>query len=160
GSKATVYIMDGKPNGRMIKGHEYGIKAANFIVSDEISAPTKLAQLLSAAYGLPECPAVPLKVIYDSTHHTNQVGLHTYRIQRSAIPISYFVAPQGYKLASSDAEVMINDEQRAIIDDMASQLGSNDAGKGVLNGQALNAQTLSDLKVSKDDVSKLMEMFN
>jgi hypothetical protein len=69
--------------------------------------------------------------------------LDTYRTQQAPIPVSYFVCPTGYALAKSDAEVMMNDEQKQMFNDMAKDLGpdtpptaASGAGQAAAGGAA------------------------
>lgn len=125
GLKATQYVMRGggtlahTANG---KTKRTTVSSADYWVSDEIQVPPRLADLLAAAYGLPTTSNVPLRLDANDGR-SNKCMLDTYRMQSSALPISFFQAPGGYKLVSSDAEVMMNDEQKQMIEDMSKEMG-------------------------------------
>ncbi len=127
GMRATQYVMRG--GGKLTHTTRSGktkvstVNSADYWVSDEITVPPRLADLLSSAYGLPTSQNVPLRLNCDDGKGNRQM-LNTYRMQAIAsIPGSYFQCPGGYKAVQSDAEVMMNDEQKQLIDDMSREMG-------------------------------------
>lgn len=128
GLKATEYVMRGGATTFQMAvrsaqhARQVTIQGANYFVSDEITVPPKLADLLSTAYGLPPTQNVPLRLNCVESGRP-RVLLDTYHMELSAIPISYFQCPQGYKPVKSDAEVMMTDDQRQMIEDMTKEMG-------------------------------------
>lgn len=125
GMKATQYVMRG--GGAIARGKSkkppVNIQAADYYVSEEISVPSKLTDLLTTAYGLPPTANVPLRLNCQESGKPQKTLLDTYRSQQAPIPISYFTCPGGYKAVKSDAEVMMTDEQRQMIEDMTKDMG-------------------------------------
>ena len=117
GLKATQYVMAGAGSGKLS-----AVKRASCWVSDEIEVPPPIADALNRAYGLPNTKYFPLKVTYVTSRGQVKVALDTYRSATSNIPTAYFSAPSGYKLASSQAEIVMDDETRQILRDMAGDL--------------------------------------
>lgn len=126
GMKATQFVMHGGGAVTRIgsngKAKTSTVSAANYWVSDEITVPARLGDLLSSAYGLPTTQYVPLRLDYTDSKGPKRM-LETYRMQATAIPSNYFQCPGGYKLVQSDAEVMMNDEQKQMIEDMSREMG-------------------------------------
>ncbi|HEY9715425.1 MAG TPA: hypothetical protein V6C72_18270, partial [Chroococcales cyanobacterium] len=129
GLKATEYVMRGGSGNfqRAVHSAQHQrqappIQGAKYWVSEDITVPPKLADLMATAYGLPPTQNVPLRLNCTQAGR-EKILLDTYRMQSSPIPISYFQCPAGYKAVQSDAEVMMNDEQRQMIEDMTKDLG-------------------------------------
>jgi hypothetical protein len=123
GLKATEFSMAGNTiKGK--KGVAHKIDNATYWTSDDITVPPKLADLLATAYGLPPSANIPLKLSYTDSHGAKSL-LDTYRAQAAPIPISYFDCPTGLTLAKSYSEVMMNDDQRQVLNDMARELSSD-----------------------------------
>lgn len=126
GMRATQFVMRGGAGitrmGANGKAHRSSVSAADYWVSDEITVPPRLGDLLASAYGLPTTQYVPLRLEYTDAKGPKRM-LETYRMQATAIPQTYFQCPGGYKLVQSDAEVMMNDEQKQMIDDMSREMG-------------------------------------
>ena len=166
GLKATEYRMGSKTvrsknkNGTI---SQKTIGSASYWVASDIIIPPKLTELLGAAYGLPTATSscVPLRLKYNEASGEHTV-LDTYRVDKSPLPVAYFDKPQGYKLVTSDAEVMMNDEQKQIMNDMAHDLDTSPQNSELkAKVQAVQAGNTNAAKTfTKDDVSKLMDMFN
>ncbi len=127
GLRATQYVMRGGGSISLVgangKTKISTVNAADYWVSDDITVPPRLADLLSSAYGLPTTQNVPLRLECTDAKGQKRM-LETYRMQTIAsIPSSYFQCPGGYKAVQSDAEVMMNDEQKQMIDDMSREMG-------------------------------------
>ena len=126
GMRATQFVMrGGGPITRMGsngKPKTSTVSAADYWVSDEITVPARLGDLLASAYGLPTTQYVPLRLEYTDAKGPKRM-LETYRMQATPIPPTYFQCPGGYKLVQSDAEVMMNDEQKQMIEDMSREMG-------------------------------------
>lgn len=126
GMKATQFVMRG--GGTVTRVNARGraktstVSAADYWVSDEITVPPRLGDLLSSAYGLPTTQNVPLRLEYTDARGPKNM-LDTYRMQVASIPTNYFDCPSGYKAVQSDAEVMMNDEQKQMIEDMSREMG-------------------------------------
>ncbi|MBS2006175.1 MAG: hypothetical protein JST01_03990 [Cyanobacteria bacterium SZAS TMP-1] len=112
GLKATSYIMQGSPNRHL--------RNATCWVSNDIQVPYQITDLLAKTYGLPDNKAYPLKLnTVDNAGHLS-VQLDTYNSQACAIPASYFYLPNGYTRVASKEEVMVDDDTKAILRDLAS----------------------------------------
>ena len=127
GLKATQYVMrgGGTISHQTAKGkiRTSTVSAADYWVSDDITVPPRLGDLLSSAYGLPTTQNVPLRLEMTDAKGSKRM-LETYRMQALAtIPSNYFECPGGYKAVQSDAEVMMNDEQKQMIEDMSREMG-------------------------------------
>lgn len=125
GLKATKYVMEGSisPGG----GKLSSVRQAACWVSDEIEVPAPIADVLSQAYGMPRTRYYPLRVTYVTGGGQIKVALDTFRSSTCAIPANYFSKPQGYALASSQAEILMDDETRQLFSDMAGEAGMKPA---------------------------------
>ncbi|MEZ4487430.1 MAG: hypothetical protein R3C24_12640 [Cyanobacteriota/Melainabacteria group bacterium] len=142
GLKATKYVMSGGPIGAG-GGKLSTVKAATCWVSDEIEVPAAIADVLSRAYGMPRTRYFPLRVTYVTGSGQVKSALDTYRSSTCAIPAAYFAKPNGYALASSQAEVLMDDETRQIFEDMAGEAGMKRkpvAARPAANSSAAAAQ--------------------
>ncbi len=119
GLQATQYVVEGG-TAQMAAKHSAGIRHADCWISDDIAVPPQISQMLAKVYGLPDTRTFPLKVSTVSTSGTLTNMLDTYRTQVCPIPAHYFGLPQGYRRADSEAEVMVDDETRQILNDLAS----------------------------------------
>ena len=139
GLRATEYVMSGGNtlHAPHSKGHARNISDATYWVSDDITVPPALSSLLSTAYGVPATQNVPLRLTC-TDGGAKKTLLETYRTQQTPIPVSYFVCPSGYSPVKSDAEVMMNDEQKQIFNDMAKDLGP-DSGSAPAEAPAAGA---------------------
>lgn len=129
GLRATQYVMSGGNSLHMPhtkNHHSHSISDATYWVSEDITVPPALSSLLATAYGVPATQNVPLRLTC-TDGGAKKTLLETYRTQQAPIPVSYFVCPGGYSLVKSDAEVMMNDEQKQIFNDMAKDLGPDNA---------------------------------
>lgn len=122
GLKATKYVMRG--GSQPLTGGKRTlaqVQSATCWIADEIEIPAPLAEMLSAAYGMPRTKYFPLKVTYQS-NGANKVALDTYHCKTCPIPGNFYSYPGGYTLAGSQAEVLIDDETRQILQDLAGEL--------------------------------------
>lgn len=115
GQNATQYVTNGSP--RMAKSAS--IRHADCWISEDIAVPAHIAQMLAKVYGLPDTRTFPLKVSYVSNNGSLSSMLDTLSTQSCPFPPHYFGLPQGYKRAESEADVMIDDETRQILNDLA-----------------------------------------
>ncbi len=145
--------------------------SATYWLADEITVPKSLAQLISSACGLPASDSIPLQLNYRSQKGNTETLLSTYHQQTAVIPDSYFSSPSGYKVARSEVEVLVSKENKALIDELANDLTSNNSNQKI-NPQLINAskqispQSLNKLPnqvnlpggrtVSKDQISKFL----
>lgn len=120
GLKATKYVMAGNPKGG--SGKLSGVKRASCWVSDDIEVPGPIADMLSQAYGMPRTKYYPLRVTYLTNRGQVKTALDTYRSSVCTIPPAYFGSPSGYQLASSQAEILMDDDTRQLLKDMAGEL--------------------------------------
>jgi hypothetical protein len=163
--KATEYRMGSKTIRQKTRSGQLvnkTITGAQYWVAADIQIPPKLTDLLAAAYGLPtqQSQCIPLRLKYSDGGKENLV-LDTYRVDKAPIPVAYFARPQGYKPVTSDAEVMMNDEQKQIMSDMAKDLGTDPQGAQLKNKiNAVRSGSADPKSITKDDVNKLMDIFN
>ncbi len=164
GLRATEYKMNGRTvQHKNAKGQitQSRIDGAQCWVATDIQVPPKLVDLIATAYGLPNESTFPLRVTYldNATAHT---VLDTYRCNKTSFPANYFEMPGGYKPVKSAAEVMMNDEQKQIMDDMARDLGGDSQGaqlKQKLDNVRAGNTTAGAANFSKDDVNRLLNSF-
>ena len=121
GLKASKYVMSGPAT--QGGGKLSAVKRAACWVADDIEVPAPIADMLSRVYGMPRTRYFPLKVSYQTNGGQVKVALDTYRSSTCAIPANYFAKPQGYALASSQAEVLMDEETRQLFRDMAGDFG-------------------------------------
>jgi hypothetical protein len=69
---------------------------------------------------LPDTHMFPLKVSYVNNSGSLSSMLDTYYTKTCPIPANYFGLPQGYRRGESEADVMIDDETKQILNDLAS----------------------------------------
>jgi len=120
GLTASSYKMQGNVlHGGRAKGTYYS--SADYSSPIKLEFLTKLSSMMSTMYGVPPTQCVPLRFTAVE-RGTPKTMLDTYRMQQTSIPISYFVPPPGLTPVKSEAEVMMNDEQKQIINDMARDL--------------------------------------
>ncbi len=97
------------------------LKNAKYFVADQIKVPPVIASMLAKVYGLPPMQNVPLRLNYSTTDGAAVSALDTYYAKACAIPSTYYNQPQGYRVAKSQAEVMIDDETKQMLNDLASE---------------------------------------
>lgn len=100
------------------------LKSARYFIADQIKVPPVIAGMLAKAYGLPPMQNVPLRFNYSTTSGASVSALDTYYAKACAIPTAYYNQPQGYRIAKSHAEVMIDDETKQMLNDLASEAPS------------------------------------
>ena len=136
------------------------LRAANYWVANDITVPSRLSELLATAYGLPPTQNVPLRLDTVDAKGSRRM-LETYRMEQSAIPVSYFTCPTGYKQVTSDAEVMMNAEQKQMIDDMTRDMpGLDSAPTQTYRAPATPAATPAATGGGANDLSRLLDAFN
>ena len=120
GLSASSFKMQGNTlHGGRTKGAFYS--SADYWVADNIKVPTELSALMSTMYGVPPTQCIPLRLTAVERGSARTM-LDTYRMQQTSIPISYFVPPPGLTPVKSEAEVMMNGEQKQILNDMVRDL--------------------------------------
>lgn len=119
GLKATQYTIRNASMSAKAGGRRQSVNAADCYVADEIQVPSQVSAMISRAYGLPNTRSFPLRItLY--TNNSPQTVLDTYRSQTCDIPPTYFGVPAGYARVNSEAEVMMDDESKQILNDLAS----------------------------------------
>jgi hypothetical protein len=154
-----------------------GVKwlSADCWVADDIKVPPQLAEMLATTYGLPSTRSVPLRVTYKDINGRSETILDTYQQQSAPVPDSYLTAPQGYRLAKSEMEVMMTDENKQLVDDIARDLGKEPpsyapnessvkpsplAGPGGSINIPSNGVTLPNgQSISKDEINKYIDAY-
>lgn len=128
GVKATKYSMKGGSVANMQRSKDgrlrktlATVQGAECWVSDEIPVPAPVASMLSQAYGMPQTKYFPLRVTYINSGRPG-TALDTLNSKSCSMPVGYYAKPQGYILAKSQAEVLMDDETKQILRDMASEL--------------------------------------
>lgn len=119
GIKASKFEMTNSTN---TAGQTTKWLSANYWLADEINVPPRLAQLVSNTCGLPDSNSIPLELSYRDQKGLCTTLLNTYRQQQANIPDSYFSLPAGYKPAKNEVEVLVSQENRAFIEDLANDL--------------------------------------
>ncbi len=163
GLRATQYQMK-KSAGAPARGPNDWL-TAEYWVANEIKVSPKLADLLSTVYGTPDNMSVPLKLIYKTVDGRNGAILDTYRQQITSIPASYFSSPTGYQLAKSEVAVMVTNEHRQLLEDLAKDLGRGDTTslkKSKLSIDSVPAQGLTlpnGTTVSKEQINGFIDAF-
>jgi hypothetical protein len=122
GMKATQYKMTNATSSNVGKW-----QSADYWLSDDIRVPPSLGQLISSVCQLPASDLVPLKMSYRDKNNQPVNLLQTYRQQRASVPEQTFYLPHQYKLAKSEVEVLISQENRHLINELANDL--NDRGE-------------------------------
>lgn len=117
GLVATKYTMNG---GGPPGGKRATIRHADCWISNDIAVPGRISKMLAKAYGLPDTHMFPLKVSYVNNSGSLSSMLDTYYTKTCPIPANYFGLPQGYRRGESEADVMIDDETKQILNDLAS----------------------------------------
>ena len=117
GLQATQYVMNG---GGPAGSKRAAIRHADCWISDDIAVPGRISKMLAKAYGLPDTHMFPLKVSYVNNSGSLSSMLDTYYTKACPIPANYFGLPQGYRRGESEADVMIDDETKQILNDLAS----------------------------------------
>ena len=146
GLKATEYQMVNSSS----SANTNKWQSAAYWTANEINVPPSLAQLINSACGLPTSDAVPLQLSYRSQKGTTETLLSTYHQQNSNIPDSYFAAPTGYKMARNEVEVLVSQENRALINEFANDLGG-DNPKSKLSPQLIDASK----QITPENINKL-----
>jgi hypothetical protein len=157
GLRATHYVM--RRNGSTGQGTKW--LAADYWVADDIRVPPQLANMLSTVYGLPTMQFVPLRLAYTDPNGNVETILDTYQQQSTALPASYFVVPSNCTPAKNEMEVMVSNENRHLINDIAHDLEKDPSAQG-LNSNSIpaNGVTLPNGRtVSKQDISKYLNAF-
>lgn len=168
GLRATKYSLTNPASGQGVRGRPSWLSAECW-VADDIKVPPQLAEMLSSTYGLPTTQSVPLKIILANSDGSSETILDTYRQQVTAIPESYLRAPAGYNLAKSEVEVMLTEENRQLVDDIARDIGREPQSlSGTHTGAAPSIPinipnsgvTLPNgQQVSKDQINKYIDAF-
>ncbi|HMW89599.1 MAG TPA: hypothetical protein PLC15_01805 [Candidatus Obscuribacter sp.] len=134
GLKATQYSIRNARLSPRGGARRQQVSAADCWVADEIQVPSQVSAMISKAYGLPNTRSFPLRISL-VTNGNPQTVLDTYRAQSCAIPNTYFGVPAGYARASSEAEVMMDDETKQMFNDLVSD------APGVSGGNNASAPT-------------------
>jgi hypothetical protein len=169
GLKSTRYTAT---NPQPARGQNAWVEA-NCWVADQIKVPPRLAELLTTAYGLPTTQLVPLRVTYKRVDGSEETILDTYQQQTTALPDSYLTAPGGYQLAKSEVEVMMTEENKQLVNDIARDLGREPASLGdrsaptqitptVVRNNDIPAKGLTlpnGQTISRDEINKFVDMY-
>jgi hypothetical protein len=150
GLRAKEFTVTSSAKGEMIAGDYWG--------AVDIKAPPHVAELLSAKFGTPtESQLIPLAFTYVDASGQSIKALETYRQQATNIPSNYYQAPNGYRLAKSEVDVMMTDEHRQIMNDIANDLGNTNSTSATSHIPAGGVTLPNGKTVSKDDVSRLVD---
>jgi len=168
GLKATRYTAI---NPQPTRGQNPWVEADCW-VADQIKVPPRLAELLTTAYGLPTTQLVPLRVMYKRANGSEETILDTYHQQTTPLPESYLTAPSGYHLAKSEVEVMMTEENKQLVNDIARDLGREPTSlsqrstpgqvESVLKSHNIPANGLTlpnGQSISRDDINKYIDMY-
>jgi len=119
--------------------------------------PQQITDLLAKTYGLPDNKAYPLKLNTVDNTGKLSVQLDTYNSQTCAIPASYFYLPSGYQRVSSKEEVMVDDDTKAILRDLAADSpgmsgSSSSSSQGRPQQQAVRQQQTYQQQVQQQQI--------
>ena len=162
GMKATKYVMQGSgvakrlPNGK-VSNNLGSVKQAECWLSDDITVPAQLSEVLSSAYGLPLTRFFPLRVTYVTGAGKAGTALDTYRSQACSLPETYFRKPQGYQLANSSAEVLMDAETKEMLRDLVTDYDDKKPAGRQQAARSAPRQTQSGQQAGGLDLSKLIE---
>jgi len=150
GLRAKEFTVTSSSKGDMIAGDYWGAL--------DIKAPAHVSELLSAKFGTPaDSNLIPLQFSYVDPNGQAVTSLETYRQQATNVPSNYYTAPQGYKLAKNEVDVMMTDENKQIMNDIANDLGNTNSNTAASHIPAGGVTLPNGKTVSKDDVSKLVD---
>jgi len=116
------------------------LRNATCWVSDDIVVPRQITEMLAQSYGLPDNKAYPLKLNTVTNQGKLVVQLDTYNSQPCAIPSTYFYLPQGYTRVNSKEEVMVDDDTKQILRDLANDGPSPSSGSSAPRQQQIYQQ--------------------
>jgi hypothetical protein len=153
GLKASQYKMVNSASSNGTQSTKW--LSATYWLADEINVPASLAQLISSACGLPASDSIPLELSYCNQKGNTETLLKTYHKQIAAIPDSYFSSPAGYKIARSEVEVLVSKENRALIDELANDITSDNLHTKI-NPQLIDASK----QISPESINKLPNQVN
>jgi hypothetical protein len=153
GLKATQYVMK---NAARPRGPNDWV-SAEYWVANDIKVNPRLSELLSTAYGTPDNSCVPLRLSYRTAAGKTGMSLDTYREQATSIPTSYYNGPNGYQLAKSEVDVMMTNENRQIMNDIANDLGSTETNRAGNHIPAGGLKLPNGKTVSKDQITKFVD---
>ncbi len=153
GLKASQYKMVNSASST--NAHSAKWLSATYWLADEINIPASLAQLISSACGLPSSDSIPLELSYRNQRGNTETLLSTYHQQTAVIPNSYFSSPPGYKIARSEVEVLVSKENKALIDELANDLTSDNPHTKI-NPQLIDASK----QISPESINKLPNQVN
>jgi len=131
--------------------------SAEYWVANDIKVNPKLSELLATAYGTPDNSGVPLRLTYKTSAGRSGTSLDTYREQQAPIPSSYYSGPSGYTLAKSEVDVMMSNEHRQIMDDIANDLGNTDAKRAAQHIPDAGMKLPNGKTYSKADISRFVD---
>ena len=165
GLKASQYQMINKATGQSnqpANGAKWS--SATYWLADEINVPRNLSQLISTICGLPPSDSVPLSLSYSNQRGQTETLLSTYHQQTAMLPDWYFSTPTNYKLAKSEVEVLMSQQNRAFINELANDLThDNKDNRGQSSANQLSINKLPDQltlpggkTVSKDQINKFL----
>ncbi len=124
GLRAAKYTMKG---GAPIAGagakNLNAVSSAECWVATDISVPPSVSDMLANTYGMPKTKFFPLRISYTGSDGRVVTALDTFKGEGRQIPANFFGLPGGFKLASSQAEVFMDDETQRMMNDMASEMG-------------------------------------
>ena len=153
GLRATQYVM--KNAGAPRSPNDW--VSAEYWVANDIKVNSRLSELLSTAYGTPDNSCVPLRLIYKTASGKTGVSLDTYREQSTNIPTSYFNGPAGYQLAKSEVDVMMTNEHRQIMDDIANDLGKTDTSRAAQHIPAQGMTLPNGKTYSREQITRFVD---
>lgn len=166
GLKATKYVAT-NPQPR---GQNPWVSAECW-VADQIKVPSRMTEMLNTVYGVPTTQLIPLRLTYKKASGSEEMILDTYHQQTTPLPDSYLTAPGGYQLAKSEMEVMMTEENKQLVNDIARDLGRepsfserppSQANPSVLSGHNIPAKGLTlpnGQSISRDDINKYIDMY-
>jgi hypothetical protein len=131
--------------------------SAEYWVANDIKVNPRLSELLSTAYGTPDNSCVPLRLTYKTASGKSGTSLDTYREQATSIPGSYFNGPSGYQLAKSEVDVMMTNEHRQIMNDIANDLGKTETSRAAQHIPAQGMTLPNGKTYSRDQINRFVD---
>lgn len=159
GLRAAKYTISGVAAPAAGKRNLNSVSSAECWVATDIQVPPSVSDMLSNTYGMPKTKYFPLRISYTSSDGRIVTALDTFKGESRQIPGNYFGLPGGYKLASSQAEVFMDDETQRMMNDMASEMGLEAPRRPQARPAAVQTQAVRKPPAPPpgNDLSKMLE---
>jgi hypothetical protein len=112
-------------------------------LSNDISVPPQLTNILMSEFGLPNMNGVPLKVERVDDHGKKVTDLNTEASQMQHLTASNFTYPPNYKRVQEDIEVLVPDDTSQTAADLLNDLSTDPSTQKELNQLIQSSKTKS-----------------